>query len=686
MFSTFLRDTFSEPYGKLLKSLHAGILDATLLGPDSEAPPEVPGQLILPLQGPAGFNGGTVVLQLGPGVDPAACADQVRPALECLTQNLVMASRWMQNEDLRMQRLAQGLDLDFRDDARLDKAVSAIVQRMGVELAWLAAPRSQLRIAVRGVDHELDSGVRHELAGLRARVLPLSGKLRKPLIINGAGADKEHKAECRLLLVPLFVGRGRHNAWLVLANPLSAAPFGGWHTLAAMTMGQVLARRLEVDLDRRTGLFNRGGLEASLPQLKCSQAALMLLDIDRLESVNHLHGMAAGDAAIMSLARLLQAPLLPLNARVARTMGDQFAIVLPDADTAEAAAVARRIQAAAAAIQPGLPDDPLPMTLSVGIVEIDDVRKPFDRFAIDAGTALKLAKDRGRSRIEVFSSGSSTLIRRSDEVLAAADLREALRTGRLQLFAQPIRLLADRSAPPGFELLVRMRDVTGELIAPGEFIAAAQRFQLLTDLDRYVADAALDMLAPHRGLLARTSSTFSINVSGQSLASDAFVDHFIEKLQASRIPGKLINIEVTEQSALTHLEVAAASMQRLRELGCGIAIDDFGTGANSLAYLRALPATRIKIDGSFVRDLLTNPLSEAGVKGIVQLALEYRLDLVAEYVESEAIAQRLQTLGVQRGQGYLFGKPEPVELALEKLSEEEAETTLSDAFPLAWRG
>ncbi len=683
MFSSFLQDTFAGPYSKLLKSLHPGILDITLLESTMDPHAGAGGTLVLPLPVLNGRHAGTLVLQLSPETDPTACAARVRPALECLIQALAMVDRRIHNEDLRMQRLATALDLDFRDDARLDKAVSAVAQRMGVELAWLAAPRSQLRIAVRGIDGELDPGVSSELARLRMRVAPLSGRLRKPLVINGSAPDAEHSAACRLLLVPLFVGRGRHSAWLVLANPLSSAPFGGWHMLAAMTLGQALARRLEVDLDRRTGLFNRGGLEASLPHMKCSHASLLLLDIDRLESINRLHGMAAGDAAIMSLARVLQPPLLPLKARVARTMGDQFAIVLPDVDAEDACAIARRVQQAAAAIQPGLPDDPSPMTLSVGIAGIDDVRKPFDRFAIDADTALKLAKDRGRARVEVFSAGSSTLIRRSDEVLAAADLREALRTGRLQLFAQPIRLLANPEAPPGFELLVRMRNLAGELIAPGEFIAAAQRFQLLSDLDLYVADAALDMLAPYRGLLVRQSSSFSINVSGQSLASNAFVEHFIGKLQASRIPGNLITIEVTEQAALTHMEVAAASMQRLRQLGCGIAIDDFGTGANSLAYLRSLPATRIKIDGSFVRDLLTNPMSEAGVKGIVQLAREYRLDTVAEYVESQAVAQRLQGLGVQRGQGYLFGKPEPIELALEKLSDEEEETTLIDCFAQA---
>jgi EAL domain-containing protein (putative c-di-GMP-specific phosphodiesterase class I) len=160
-------------------------------------------------------------------------------------------------------------------------------------------------------------------------------------------------------------------------------------------------------------------------------------------------------------------------------------------------------------------------------------------------------------------------------------------------------------------------------------------------------------------------------VSGQSLTNDGFVDHFIEKLRASRIPGGLIIIEVTEQAALTNLEKASIAMRRLRDLHCGIAIDDFGIGANSLAYLRSLPVTRLKIDGSFVRDVLTNKRSEAGLKGIIQLAREFQLDTVAEYVESEAVALRMRTLGVNRGQGYLFGKPEPLELALEKLGEEE---------------
>jgi diguanylate cyclase (GGDEF)-like protein len=661
--------SLAGPYRALLLGMDAGIIEVDFLEPDTP-PTDSEDRLALPLQQEGGRVLGTVVLSVAAGTDHAAVAERVRPVLDCLAGTLAVAGDTRDN-DLKLQQIANELDVDFREDMRLDQAVSAVARRLGVELAWFAAPRCHLIVAARGSDGELDTGVRNEFARMRSRVKPLTGKIRRPLFIDASTPGKELKADCRLLLVPLFVGRARHNAWLVLANPAHAPPFSGWHTLAAMTLGQALARRLENDLDHRTGLFNRGGLEAALPRLKTTGASLLLLDIDRLQSVNHLHGMAAGDAAILSMARLLRRPLLPADALIASTMGDQFAIVLPATDVTTAATIAVRIQRAAAAIQPGLPDDPAPMTLSVGVVEIDDVKKPFDRFAIDADTALKLAKDRGRSRVEIFSSCNSTLIRRSDELIAAADLREALRTGEMLLFAQPIRLLSDPTESPGFELLIRMRDENGEIRAPGEFIAAAQKFQLLADLDRYVVDAAMEALAPHRGLLARLSCSISINVSGPSLASPAFIDHFIEKLRESRIPGGLITIEVTEQAALTNLEQASASMRRLRELRCGIAIDDFGIGANSLAYLRSLPVTRLKIDGSFVRDVLTNKRSEAGIKGIMQLARDYQLDTVAEYIESEAVAMRMRMFGVNRGQGYLFGKPEPLELALEKLGEEE---------------
>ena len=662
--------TIASRYAALFKGLHEGIRDIEILPVGSTAPASVPGQMVLPLKS-EGSAQGYLVLRLAPGSDGVACIARIQPAVDCLAHTLAGEEATTRANELRLLRLANELDLDFPDDARLDKALSAVAQRTGVDLAWLCAPRSQFSVAVRGNDHALDAGVQTELEGLRTRLAPLTGKLRRPLIINGPGASAEHAADCRLLIVPLFVGRSRHNAWLVLANPFSAPVFGGWQMLAALTLGQALGRRLELDLDRRTGLFNRGGLEAALPRLRTRKGSLVVLDIDGLQSVNQMHGMAAGDSAILSLARLLVSPLLPANALVARTLGDQFAIVLPGIDADKAAEIAVSVQNAAASIRPGLPDDPSPMALSGGVVEVQDFHQCFDRCYIDADYALKLAKDRGRSRVEIFNSGNSTLIRRHDQVLAAADLREALRTHQLLLYAQPIRVLADRAHSPGFELLLRMRDELGGIRPPADFIAAAQRFQLLPAIDRYVVDATFEALSPHRALLARLGSSISINVSGQSFTDEPFIEHFIERLRESRVPPGLITVEVTEQAAVTNVAHAARMMRRLRDCGCGIALDDFGTGANSLTYLRNLPVTRIKIDGSFIRDMLTNPRSEATVKGILQLAREFRLDTVAEYIESEKVATRLQAMGVLRGQGYLFGKPEPLELALARLAEEE---------------
>jgi EAL domain-containing protein (putative c-di-GMP-specific phosphodiesterase class I) len=203
----------------------------------------------------------------------------------------------------------------------------------------------------------------------------------------------------------------------------------------------------------------------------------------------------------------------------------------------------------------------------------------------------------------------------------------------------------------------------------------AQRYQLLSLLDRYVVDQAFSILAPHRDLLARQRVTVSINVCGQSLCDAEFTSHFIEELRHSRIAPACIVVEVIEQVALADLERAGEAMRRLRAAGCGIAIDDFGTGANSLAYVHQLPVTRLKIDGSFIRDITTNKRSEVAVKGIVQLARDFVLQTVGEHVETVEQSELLRRLGVEFGQGYLFGKAEPLDAAIATLTEREAAST-----------
>jgi len=659
------RDALSSRQLALFQALLPSLRTLAILGPADTPPPASDTTLAIPLVADSGARLGHLALGLD-APDPAA-ASRIAPAVECLRQELAGADAALRAIDLKLLRLANELDVDFNDDPNLDKALAAVAHRTGAEVAWLNAPRCRLTVSATTRETALDAGVTRELARLPERVAQLTGQLRRPLAINGPGARADRAADCRLLIVPLFIGRGRHPAWLVLLSPLTAPAVGGWQMLPALTLGQALARRLEVDLDRRTGLYNRGGLETAVRRLPdTGPASLVLIDIDRLHAINQMHGLAAGDETIMSLAHVLAPPVLPPNALVARVTGGTFAILLPDLELEAAAAVAMAIQTAAEAIFPGKDDAAL--TVSGGVAEMRSLREPLDKVAVDADFVLKLAKERGRSRVELHVAENSSIMRRHGEVVAAADLREALRTKQAVLFAQKIVSLADRR-PAGFELLLRMRDEEGGFVSPADFISAAQRFQLLPAIDRYVVDHSFTALAPHRSLLMQLGCTMSINVSGHSIADEAFVDHFIEQLRASRIPPGLVIVEVTEQAAVTNLALAERMMRRLRDVGCGIALDDFGTGANSLAYLRSLPVSRIKIDGSFVRDLMSNPRSEAAVRGILQLSRSFRLDTVAEYVESEILALKLRALGVDKGQGHLFGRPEPLDEALRALAD-----------------
>jgi EAL domain-containing protein (putative c-di-GMP-specific phosphodiesterase class I) len=212
--------------------------------------------------------------------------------------------------------------------------------------------------------------------------------------------------------------------------------------------------------------------------------------------------------------------------------------------------------------------------------------------------------------------------------------------------------------------LLRPRNDNGDIEDIGRMLAVAQRYQLFPMVDRYVVDRAFVALAPHREMLARTRLSVSINVSGQSICNPEFTEHFIKSLKHAQLPLGSVIVEVTEQVAAGNLVKAGDAMRRLRTAGCGIAIDDFGTGANSLAYVHQLPVTRLKIDGSFIKDIATNKRSEAAVRGIVQLAKDFVLQTVGEYVENPQQADMLRRLGVDFGQGYLFGKPEPLEQAL----------------------
>ncbi len=313
-------------------------------------------------------------------------------------------------------------------------------------------------------------------------------------------------------------------------------------------------------------------------------------------------------------------------------------------------------------------DSRLHISISVGVALLDTGAGELMHSLAAAETACKAAKDRGRNRVEVYHPNDASLVRRFDDINIAGQLREAIDAGRFRLDAQLILPFAGaESARPHYELLIRMIDDEGRTIGPDRFMSAAIRYQLMPSIDRWVLNKAIEMLQPHAQLLAGKALSFAINFSGQSLNDATFPDFILDRIATSGLDPELFCFELTENATIASLERAESLMRRLRRLGCGVALDDFGTGLSSLAYLRQLPVTMLKIDGSFVRDVLKDPRAESMVRAIAQLARSMSIATVGEYVETEEIRARIATLGVDYGQGFAIGRPGPLDELLTEL-------------------
>jgi Amt family ammonium transporter len=322
------------------------------------------------------------------------------------------------------------------------------------------------------------------------------------------------------------------------------------------------------------------------------------------------------------------------------------------------------VEAMPAAIFGANGDARLAVTLSVGVAPVA-AGEEFSHFSVVAETACKAAKDRGRNRVEIFAPADVSLMQRHEDLHIFRDLLAALERGRFRLFAQPIVPLDGHRSPPQFEILVRMIDEDDQIIVPGRFLSAAARYQLLGRLDQWVLDEAIGLLTARRRFLEKMPATFWINLSGPSVGNSGFAAATCARIREAALPAGCIGIEITESTAIGELDAARSFISQLRDIGCMTALDDFGTGLSSLAYLRALPVAKLKIDGSFIRDLLRDPRAESMVRAILQIARQLGIDTVAECIETPEVAVRLAQLGVGYGQGFHFSEPVPIERILD---------------------
>ncbi|BBB91473.1 MAG TPA: EAL domain-containing protein [Methylomusa anaerophila] len=409
--------------------------------------------------------------------------------------------------------------------------------------------------------------------------------------------------------------------------------------------------------DRLTKIPNRYTLEKKITELIAaagdnSIGALMLIDLDNFKLVNDTYGHAVGDQVLVSLVTLLRKYLRPRDI-IARLGSDEFAVFLEDVAEEECKGVAEKIRRLLDESELFVQVHHLSvnLTASIGIVAIDG-SLDFQRVLAYADTAVYAAKDSGKNRVVVVHDELDKE-KLSQVSQIAAQIKSALKEDRFVLYYQPVYRLGKGIIH--YEALIRMYDEKGGLVPPGVFIPVAERFGMMSQIDRWIVRTVLNVIREHPGM------TVFINLSGLSLGDKALLDYIETSIRDSGIEPSWLGFEITETTAVNDMSLAERWIKRLKGIGCRYAIDDFGVGFSSFSLLQALPVDYIKIDGSFVRNLNTNPTQRALVQAMQAAAKALGKKTIAEFVENEEIVGILRVLEVDYGQGFHLGKPLPLE-------------------------
>ena len=435
-------------------------------------------------------------------------------------------------------------------------------------------------------------------------------------------------------------------------------------TVAERRLGEEMAYRATHDV--LTGTTCRPEFERRLQELLSQTRegthALLFIDLDQFKLVNDSCGHAAGDHVLQQVAQMLSDWVHPGDT-LARIGGDEFALLLEDCSLSGAEAIGQEICDRMARYAYVQEEKRLRVGASIGVFLLDARCLSGEVALLAADAACLAAKEAGRNRVRVWQEVDGALLHRREAVNWVSRIERALDEDGFELFAQEIVPLTGRAAGRRGEFLLRLRDRGAGWIPPGDFLPAAERFDLIGRIDRWVLRRALTLLAPLKG--CRDLALMAVNLSGRSLGDQAFHQFALEALTAcgSEICAKL-DIEITETSVVANLPAAARFIEQLHGLGVRVSLDDFGAGAASFGYLRALRVDSLKIDGQFVQTLSSDPLSRAAVRCFVDVARVLGVPTIAEYVDRPELMAMLRDMGVDFAQGFLFGKPQPFDAFL----------------------
>lgn len=474
-----------------------------------------------------------------------------------------------------------------------------------------------------------------------------------------------------------------------------------------VTQVRTQARQLtwQATHDALTQLVNRREFEYQLEHALHSaqgyglQHVMLYLDLDRFKIVNDTCGHVAGDELLRQVSQLFKSNLRKTDI-LARVGGDEFAVLLYQCSATRGLEVAESLLQAVQCFRFGWEDKTFSIGVSIGLVAVNPQTASVTSVLSAADTACYAAKNKGRNRVQSYQAGDRELLKQRGETQWVVQINQALEENRFCLYSQPIvHLQNPQISGMHCEILLRLQPEAGQLVSPMAFIPAAERYNLMQAIDRWVIRTLFSNLSqvfglnsPARdreldrdliaGLPAVTTlplsqsldvnylNLYSINLSGASINEDRFIDFLYEQFSTYQIPPEIICFEITETVAIANLSKAASLIWKFKELGCRFALDDFGSGMSSFAYLKNLPVDFIKIDGNFIKNIVENPVDVVMVEAITKIGHVMGIKTIAEYVESETVMEKLRELGVDFAQGYYLGQPQPLNLPSAVMMEE----------------
>ena len=416
--------------------------------------------------------------------------------------------------------------------------------------------------------------------------------------------------------------------------------------------------------DTLTGLMNRREFEHQIAAALHSAKheghthALLYIDLDQFKVVNDTCGHSAGDVLLQLLAKMLQTEMRDSDV-LARLGGDELGVLLPHCPPNQAMLIADQLRQSIKNFRFVWDSRSFEIGASIGLVEINHDSKSMTDLLMAADQACYLAKDQGRNRVHQYMESDLKLAQRQGEMQWVSRLNEAFERNYFRLFALPIVHLGAQGEEHD-EVLIRIQNNKGDLILPGAFIPAAERYDLMVAIDRWVIRAVCDHVRTERLAQRPNGTLYSVNLSGTSLNDEGLHDYILAQFAEFGADPTRICFEITETAAIANLPKAQVFMSRLKALGCRFSLDDFGSGLSSFAYLKALPVDYLKIDGMFIRDIKSNAINCALVKAINEVGHVMGMLTVAEYVEDEETLSLVRGLGVDYAQGHAVGLPRPM--------------------------